>query len=85
VFDHVRPARAILTTPNAEYNIVWFTRRPNGRRHPDHRFEWSRAEFAQWATRIASAHRYRVRMNPVGSVHTSWGPPTQLAVFDRLD
>lgn len=85
MFDHVRPARAILTTPNAEYNVVWFTRRPNGRRHPDHRFEWSRAEFAKWAGGIAAAHRYQVRISTVGSVHTTWGPPTQLAVFDRLD
>lgn len=85
MFDHVRPARAILTTPNSEYNVVWFTRRPNGRRHPDHRFEWSRSEFAKWAGGIAAAHRYQVRISTVGSVHTTWGPPTQLAVFDRLD
>lgn len=85
VFDYLRPARAILTTPNAEYNVVWFTRRPNGRRHPDHRFEWSRAEFATWASGIAVAHRYQVRIRGVGSMHPAWGPPTQLAVFDRLD
>ena len=84
VFDHVRPARAILTTPNAEYNVVWYTRRPNGRRHPDHRFEWSRAEFEKWATGIAVAHRYQVRIDLVGSMHATWGAPTQLAVFDRL-
>jgi 2-polyprenyl-3-methyl-5-hydroxy-6-metoxy-1,4-benzoquinol methylase len=85
LFDYVRPARAVLTTPNVEYNVVWFTHRPNGRRHPDHRFEWSRAEFAKWAGKIAAAHRYQVRIRPVGSVHPTWGPPTQLAVFDRCE
>ena len=85
LFDYVRPARAVLTTPNVEYNVVWFTRRPNGRRHPDHRFEWSRSEFSTWATGIAAAHRYQVRIGPVGSMHNAWGPPTQLAVFDRCE
>lgn len=85
LFDYVRPARVVLTTPNVEYNVVWCTRRPNGRRHPDHRFEWSRSDFSTWATGIAAAHRYQVRIGPVGSVHTAWGPPTQLAVFDRCE
>jgi hypothetical protein len=25
-------------------------------RHPDHRFEWSRAEFHNWASRVAAEH-----------------------------
>ena len=83
IFVYVRPARVILTTPNAEYNVVWFTHRPNSRRHPDHRFEWSRAEFAKWSMEIATTHRYQVRIGPVGSMHAAWGPPTQLALFDR--
>lgn len=85
IFDYVRPARTILTTPNAEYNVLWLTRRPRGHRHPDHRFEWSRAEFAEWASGIATAHRYKFRIEPVGSVHAIWGPPTQLAVFDQIE
>lgn len=83
LFDFVRPTRVVLTTPNAEYNTLWFTHRPRGRRHPDHRFEWSRTEFAAWVKRIALAHEYDVRIAPVGAVHPLRGPPTQLAVFDR--
>jgi SAM-dependent methyltransferase len=85
LFEFVRPARAVLTTPNAEYNVVWFRRRPHGHRHPDHRFEWSRTEFIKWAKGVATAHGYEVRVEPVGTIHPAWGPPTQLAVFDRRD
>lgn len=84
VFDHVRPTRAVITTPNAEYNVVWYTRRLHGRRHSDHRFEWSRDEFAKWSNRVGTTYGYEVRTEPVGSIHTVWGPPTQLAVFDRV-
>lgn len=83
LFDFVRPTRVVLTTPNAEYNTLWFTRRPRGRRHPDHRFEWSRTEFAAWVKRIALARGYDAHTAPVGAIHPLWGPPTQLAVFDR--
>lgn len=84
VFGHVRPRRAVISTPNAEYNVTWYTRRPRGRRHPDHRFEWSRDEFSEWALKIGAAHGYTVHMRSVGSVHAVWGAPTQMAVFDRV-
>ena len=42
------PAHVIVTTPNAEYNVP-LRGRSTGLRHPDHRFEWTRAEFAAWA------------------------------------
>lgn len=83
LFHHVRPTRAVITTPNTEYNIVWNTRRPHGRRHPDHRFEWSREEFAKWSNKIGDTYGYEVRHDHVGSTHAVWGAPTQLAVFDR--
>lgn len=85
LFDFVRPTRAILTTPNAEYNAFWISHRPRGPRHPDHRFEWSHSEFTKWANGIATAYGYKVRIGPVGTVHPAWGPPTQVAVFDRGD
>jgi 2-polyprenyl-3-methyl-5-hydroxy-6-metoxy-1,4-benzoquinol methylase len=85
MFDFLRPLRAVLTTPNSEYNVVWLSRRPRGRRHPDHRFEWSRKEFAEWSKKIASSHGYDVGLAMVGSEHAAWGSPTQLAVFDRCE
>jgi hypothetical protein len=52
-------------------------------RHPDHRFEWTRREFGDWAGRVAAAHGYQVRFVPVGDDDSEVGPPTQLGVFTR--
>jgi hypothetical protein len=35
-------------------------------RHPDHRFEWTRAQFRAWAGRVADRYGYRARFLPVG-------------------
>jgi hypothetical protein len=71
----------IVTTPNAEYNPYFETLPDDAKRHPDHRFEWTRAEFRSWAEQTARAHRYQVGFRPVGPEHPVAGPPTQLAVF----
>lgn len=52
-------------------------------RHPDHRFEWSRAEFAEWAQGVGERHGYTVRYLPVGPEDAEVGSPTQMAVFTR--
>jgi 3' terminal RNA ribose 2'-O-methyltransferase Hen1 len=83
VFGSARPRSVVVTTPNAEYNVRWETL-PAGRfRHPDHRFEWTRAEFSDWAGAVASRYGYAVRYLPVGPEDPEVGPPTQLAVFTR--
>lgn len=83
VFGYAAPKRIIVTTPNAEYNVRWASL-PAGRfRHRDHRFEWTRAEFEDWARRAASAHGYRVQFHAVGPVDAEVGAPTQMALFDR--
>ena len=79
VFGHARPATVIVTTPNVEYNSRY--EGLTGMRHPDHRFEWTRAEFQEWATRTASAHGYTVSFRGVGDQDPDLGRPTQLAVF----
>jgi len=72
-----------VTTPNVEYNAR-FESLPAGRfRHKDHRFEWTRAEFENWARGIASRFGYVVRFEPVGPVDEQVGAPTQIAVFTR--
>jgi 3' terminal RNA ribose 2'-O-methyltransferase Hen1 len=83
VFGFAAPAAIVVTTPNAEYNVHFETLPPGAMRHRDHRFEWTRAEFAAWAARVADAYRYQVAFRPVGPEHPDAGPPTQLAVFDR--
>ncbi|HVK09849.1 MAG TPA: 3' terminal RNA ribose 2'-O-methyltransferase Hen1 [Gemmataceae bacterium] len=81
VFEFARPGVVVLTTPNREYNPVW-EMLPAGRlRHPDHRFEWTQAEFRSWAEGVATRFGYTVRFLPVGSEHPEFGPPTQMGVF----
>ncbi len=83
VFAYAAPPTVIVTTPNQEYNIR-FESLPAGQfRHRDHRFEWTRAEFAEWATRVATTHRYKVTFAPIGPDDSEVGAPTQMAVFAR--
>jgi 3' terminal RNA ribose 2'-O-methyltransferase Hen1 len=83
VFEFARPTHLVVTTPNSEYNVR-FEGMPAGRlRHRDHRFEWTRAEFATWSTRIGERFGYAARHLPVGPEDPEVGPPTQLAVFSR--
>jgi 3' terminal RNA ribose 2'-O-methyltransferase Hen1 len=83
LFESARPATIVLTTPNAEYNVMWPSL-PAGRfRHQDHRFEWTRAEFQAWAATVASRYEYVATFLPVGDEHESVGAPTQMAVFTR--
>lgn len=83
VFEGARPGTVVITTPNVEYN-VHFAGLPAGRfRHRDHRFEWTRAEFAGWAAEQAARFQYTVRFLPVGPNDPVTGSPTQMGVFHR--
>lgn len=83
VFEFARPKTVVLTTPNREYNVMWETLPAGKVRHPDHRFEWSRQEFQDWAGRISERFHYSVRFLPVGPDHPQVGAPTQMGVFER--
>lgn len=83
VFGAARPRAVIVTTPNAEYNVRFDTLAPNTFRHSDHRFEWSRTQFAAWADNVANQHGYTVRYVPIGGEDPEVGPPTQAAVFEE--
>jgi 2-polyprenyl-3-methyl-5-hydroxy-6-metoxy-1,4-benzoquinol methylase len=83
VFDHARPGHVFVTTPNAEYNQVYETLSAGTFRHADHRFEWTRAEFAAWAAAVAERHGYAVRLVSMGEEVAGVGAPSQLAVFAR--
>ena len=71
----------IVTTPNAEYNVLYETLEAGRMRHRDHRFEWTRAQFADWSRRVGAAHGYAVVYRPVGDVNPVHGASTQMAVF----
>jgi 3' terminal RNA ribose 2'-O-methyltransferase Hen1 len=83
LFEGAQPSTVVLTTPNAEYNVMWPTL-PAGRfRHQDHRFEWTRQEFRNWATDVGARFGYAARFLSVGDEDAHVGPPTQMAVFTR--
>jgi 3' terminal RNA ribose 2'-O-methyltransferase Hen1 len=83
LFEGARPAVIVLTTPNREYNVKWETLPAGQLRHRDHRFEWTRAEFREWANRVAARFGYRVGFRPVGPEDSAVGSPTQMALFSR--
>jgi 3' terminal RNA ribose 2'-O-methyltransferase Hen1 len=85
VFGHARPATVVVTTPNAEYNVRYETLEGGSFRHRDHRFEWTRQEFADWCQRVAASFGYSVRFASVGTEDPTVGPATQLAAFTRID
>ncbi|NJP23401.1 3' terminal RNA ribose 2'-O-methyltransferase Hen1 [Microbispora sp. SCL1-1] len=84
VFGTARPALVIVTTPNVEHNVR-YELLAGARRHPDHRFEWSRAEFAAWVAGVCETYGYAADLRPVGEDDPEVGPPTQMAVFSRRD
>lgn len=85
VFAHARPRTVVVTTPNAEHNVRYPGLAPGSFRHPDHRFEWTRAELAAWARQVGERHGYAVVLRPVGDDDAEVGPPTQMAVFTRRE
>lgn len=82
VFGFAAPRAVVVTTPNAEHNVRYGLP-PGALRHPDHRFEWTRAQFASWAGAVADRHGYAVEFRPVGTEDEQVGAPTQLALFTR--
>ncbi len=83
VFQHARPRRVIITTPNREYNVRWEALGAERLRHADHRFEWTRVECREWAERVATSYGYRVTRQDLGSVDPDLGGPSQLVIFDQ--
>jgi 3' terminal RNA ribose 2'-O-methyltransferase Hen1 len=81
LFEFARPRHVVITTPNREYNSL-FPTLPTGKlRHGDHRFEWTRTEFANWADSAGARFGYEVRVEPIGPVDEQYGAPSQMAIF----
>jgi 3' terminal RNA ribose 2'-O-methyltransferase Hen1 len=81
VFGAMRPRHVVVTTPNSEYNVRYPALARGGFRHPDHRFEWTREQFAAWTHGVGEAHDYEALLQPVGDCDPQVGSPTQMAVF----
>jgi small RNA 2'-O-methyltransferase len=80
VFASLRPQTVLVTTPNQEYNVLHGIA-PGELRHPDHRFEWTRAKFRQWARGVARRNGYRVSFFDIGPPDALHGSTTQMARF----
>lgn len=83
VFARARPGAVLVTTPNADYNQRYEQLSAGEFRHTDHRFEWTRAQFAEWANGVAGRHGYRVRVENLGPIDAEVGAPSQLAIFEQ--
>lgn len=83
VFGAASPGAVVVTTPNDDYNALFESLAAGAFRHTDHRFEWSRGEFAAWADGVALRHGYTVEYRTVGDVDADLGSPTQLALFRK--
>jgi len=83
VFGDAKPRYVVVTTPNVEHNALFPGMATGAFRHPDHRFEWTRSEFQDWAGRICAVHGYHAEFLGIGTDDPQHGPPTQMAVFRR--
>jgi 3' terminal RNA ribose 2'-O-methyltransferase Hen1 len=85
LFQHAKPKTIIITTPNREYNATWDNLPEGAMRHGDHRFEWTREEFGEWAENLSKQYDYTVAFYSIGPESSSLGSPTQMGVFKRAD
>ncbi|KAM7013154.1 small RNA 2'-O-methyltransferase [Tautogolabrus adspersus] len=86
VFGYMTPVTVIVSTPNSEFNPLLPGLK--GFRHPDHKFEWTRAEFQSWALKVSLKYGYEVEFTGVGEAPTGHdervGFCSQIGVFHRL-
>lgn len=84
IWDRARPTTIIVTTPNFEYNALLYPGSPR-LREPEHRFEWTRPQFENWARSLAARTGYGVVFTGAGPTDGERGPLTQIAIFTRTE
>ncbi|KAJ3096435.1 Small RNA 2'-O-methyltransferase [Phlyctochytrium planicorne] len=83
------PKIVVISTPNAEFNVHFpnlnYMKEGSKFRDDDHKFEWTRQEFEEWAIWNAGKYGYTVSFAGVGklSVDLNVGCCTQVATFLR--
>ena len=83
LFEFAQPKLVVITTPNIEYNVRFESLSKGKLRHRDHRFEWTRQEFQNWANSIAERFNYQVNFEGIGEEDAEVGTPTQMAIFSK--
>jgi 3' terminal RNA ribose 2'-O-methyltransferase Hen1 len=81
ILNDYRPKTLLVTTPNQEYNVLY--EMEEEMRHDDHRFEWSRTQFAKNVKEWTQNYPYQVSIQGIGEEHPTYGHPTQMAIFRR--
>ncbi len=84
LFEFAKPRTIVVTTPNVEYNVKFPSLPSVTLRHSDHRFEWTRQEFQQWATNVGQRFGYHVDFAALGPEDERVGAPSQMGVFTRV-
>ncbi|XP_014249039.1 uncharacterized protein LOC106666382 [Cimex lectularius] len=88
IFGVIQPEIAIFTTPNSDFNVFFPNLNATKFRHYDHKFEWSREQFRDWAENLTVRYpNYEfdicgVGPGPAGS-EDKFGCCTQLVTFFR--
>jgi 3' terminal RNA ribose 2'-O-methyltransferase Hen1 len=83
LFGFTRPTTVVMTTPNRDYNVRFASLPAGAFRHKDHRFEWTRHEFREWAEATGARYGYTVRLEPIGPEDPEVGTPSQMGIFSR--
>ena len=83
LFEFAQPKLVVITTPNIEYNVRFESLSKGKLRHRDHRFEWTRHEFQDWANSVAERFNYQVNFEGIGEEDAEVGTPTQMAIFSK--
>jgi 3' terminal RNA ribose 2'-O-methyltransferase Hen1 len=83
LFGFARPATIVMTTPNRDYNVRFASLPAGAFRHKDHRFEWTRHEFRDWAEAVGARYGYAARLEPIGPEDPEVGAPSQMGIFSR--
>lgn len=83
LFAVAKPKLVVVTTPNFSYNVLYPGLAAGSFRHADHRFEWDRDTFRNWAEQISQQHNYRFELSGIGEEHPQYGTPSQMALFFR--
>jgi hypothetical protein len=96
VLSLFHPKLLIVSTPNYEFNTILQRSTPETQeennsepqlpkfRNHDHKFEWTREQFNQWASKLGKRHNYSVEFSGVGgSGEVEPGFASQIAIFRR--
>lgn len=83
IFGYAAAQAVVVTTPNAEFNVHYPKLNAGTMRHDDHRFEWTRSEFQNWAHTVGTTYGYTVEHRGIGKHSHEHGTASQMAIFRK--